>query len=292
MIIFQTFADSLANRFLDGVLVKHVTSPEWEALLKIQGYQELNHSRAYSHNIRECYEDTEAFFNEGLQDEYIVDRLKAEIKSYNHLADVKLIKTDEDKLILIETLYRQYALECVRFQVSFLISFLIDDLYEHALQGTTNNNKLILNDEFSHTVIFATLIKILKNNEDEGFSHLMHKVDVEEIFKEVIASEIDWFRYLTKDNSLQGATIEDVTTFLNNLGAKALNNINEDHGLVTVKPHGLTSYFNDTSSINNGKALAQETDILSYNVGMIKESNKTASDIKSELEQMLNEINL
>ena len=58
-LLFQTLADSLANRFLDNVLSEYITSPEWERVIKWQSLFELLHSEAYSENIRKVYSDAD-----------------------------------------------------------------------------------------------------------------------------------------------------------------------------------------------------------------------------------------
>ncbi|HHD80231.1 MAG TPA: hypothetical protein ENK99_01285, partial [Campylobacterales bacterium] len=110
-LLFQTMADSLANRFLDNVLSENVTSPDWEAVFKIQAFFELLHSEAYSYNIRQVYNDPEKLFNEGFKNPEIRKRLDLELESYSNLQKVlndKDASLEDKKKAMLEELLHQY----------------------------------------------------------------------------------------------------------------------------------------------------------------------------------------
>ncbi len=298
-LLFQTMADSLANRFLDNVLAEYITSPEWEAVIKWQAHFELVHSDAYSWNIREVFSDPEKFFNDGFKNENIRKRLDLEIKSFSGLSailssDARTL--DEKKMAIIEVLARQYALENIRFFVSFLYTFKINEMNGQVLQGSVNNIKLILNDEIIHTVIFRNIINILKSNKDEGFTHLFDGSDIlydtESLFKqcfyEVIESEMEWFRYLSGIQEIMGFTEDTVRGFLEYYTHAALKYIGMDDDRLDSSQNELVMFYESKKSLNNTKSLAQENNLLTYNIGVLEDGGFTDGDITVDPWEVLN----
>ncbi len=281
-LLFQTMADSLANRFLDNILSEEITSPEWEAVIKWQAHQELVHSEAYSWNIREVFSDPERFFNEGFNNTEIQKRLDIEIKAYDEL-EAKLQQEDDDtkKIAILEVLVRQYVLESIRFFVSFLYTFKINELNDQVLQGSENNIVLIANDEQIHVAIFKQLINSLRDNKDENFYHLFDgNFDsmVQGCFAEVIESELKWFDYLSSIQEIQGFTEDTIREFLEHYSTASMEGIKVSSPYTGV-PNELTNFFKTKTNIRGQKSLAQETDLLSYSIGVIKENRYMDADL-------------
>ena len=295
-LLFQTMADSLANRFLDNVLSEYITSPEWESVIKWQAHFELVHSEAYSWNIREVFSDPEKFFNEGFANENIRKRLDIEIKSYSALSDkMKHGTLKEKKLAIIEVIARQYALENIRFFVSFLYTFKINEMNEQVLQGSVNNIKLILNDEIIHTVIFKNLINILKDVEDEGFSDIFnddfYDIDgmIATCFTEVIESEMEWFTYLSGIQDIMGFTKNTVRGFLEHYTHVALKNTgNKNSDNFDSSQNELVLFYESKKSLNNTKSLAQENNLLTYNIGVLEDGGFVEGNLDINVEELLN----
>lgn len=286
-LLFQTIADSYANRFLDGILMEFITSPEWESVLKWQALFELIHSEAYSENIRKVFSDAEAFFNEGFKNPEIRNRLELEIGAIKRLIAVRdnPESTDQDlKEMLMEVVIRQYALENIRFMVSFLYTQHLNEINEQVLQGSVNNIALILNDETIHTTIFKHLINILKDNPSEGFTSLFVSNYVQdkaiEVFKEVIESELQWFKYLASIEEFEGFTEIQVRQFLNFYASKALDGIkvpNDD--FAGDNRNQLVEFFENKRNLNATKSLAQETEVLTYNIGALEDKAFHTADL-------------
>ena len=272
-LLFQTMADSLANRFLDNILSSHITSPEWEAVIKWQAHQELVHSEAYSWNIREVFSNPEQFFNEGFSNPNIQKRLDIEIVAYDVLTAILEGPKTQKKKAILEVIVRQYVLESIRFFVSFLYTFKINELNEQVLQGSENNIILIANDEQIHVAIFKQLLNSLRDNESEGFSTLFGE-DTDDMIKtcfaEVIESEMEWFRYLSSIQDIQGFTEETVREFLEHFASVSMSGIGVESGYLG-KDNELTNFFKTKTNIRGQKSLAQETDLLSYSIGVLED---------------------
>jgi len=290
-LLFQTLADSLANRFLDNVLTEYITSPEWERVIKIQSFFEGIHSEAYSENVRKVYSDAEKFFNDGFKNKEIQHRLDLEVNSYSGLKS-KMNKVDgtldNKKEAIVEVLLRQYALENIRFFISFLYTFQINEVNDQVLQGSVNNIALILNDEIIHTAIFKHLINILKTEESEEFIHLMSNSWFQdlsvEIFKEVINSEMKWFEYLSNIAEFPTFNERQIKEFLYFYSKKALDLISIKNPYESDR-NELINFFESKKNINGTKAMAQETNLLSYNIGVLEDKNFYKDDLTKELKK-------
>lgn len=282
-LLFQTIADSLANRFLDNCLSEYITSPEWERVIKWQSLFELIHSEAYSENIRKVYDDAEKFFNEGFKDKEIQQRLDLELRCYNSLEETMKsdLPLDDKKKAIIEVCIRQYALENLRFFISFLYTYQLNEVNDQVLQGSVNNITLILTDEVIHTAIFKQLLNCMFDNADEGFSHLKEYRNniAREVFSEVVSSENEWFKYLSSIEEFDGFTEVQIREFLNYYASRALELIGVSNEGFEGKRNDLVEFFESKKNINATKALAQETEILTYNIGVLEDNNYDSCDL-------------
>jgi ribonucleoside-diphosphate reductase beta chain len=113
---------------------------------------------------------------------------------------------DKAKKIVLEALIRINALEGLKFYVSFLVTYKINDEFGNKIPGATKIIKLINYDEDLHTVVFSFLINTLRTQKREGFMYLFEKGEngepsffekkAYEIYKEVYSEEIEWAKYL------------------------------------------------------------------------------------------------
>ena len=299
---FQTVADSLANRFLDGVLSKLVTSPEWENVLKWQANFELLHSESYSHTIREVYGDSEKFFNEVLAKPEVQKRLELENDIFSELADImedESISLDDRMMALIKALFAQYILENVRFIVSFLYTFKINDITENGIQGTANSIALILNDETIHTIIFKHIINILQKEESEGFKKLFKERRDEinsmvyELFDTVLQSEMEWFIHLSKYEEIPGLDETSVYNFLLYYINYALKQVKIDSPYEDVEKNELVIFFEKKRRLENKKILAQENDASSYTISGLEDLDEDGKwNYNEKLEEVMKRIGL
>jgi ribonucleotide reductase beta subunit family protein with ferritin-like domain len=182
---------------------------------------------------------------------------------------------DEKKKLILEVLFRQNVLENIRFFVSFLYTFKINELNDQIMQGSVNNIKLILNDEIIHTTIFRHIINILRKNEDEGFSHLFTdemKEFAVQCFEEVIENEIEWHQYLSSIQPIPGLSDSEIEGFLRYYSTYALAYTGMVSKSSIPDMNDTVKYFESKKDLNNSKALAQETNLLTYNIGVLEDN--------------------
>ena len=73
---------------------------------------------------------------------------------------------------LLKVLIGVNCLEGIKFPFSFLVTFMINDRYNNAIPGFTKTLQLIAHDELNmHVPTFHHIIKILKEDEDQGFTN-------------------------------------------------------------------------------------------------------------------------
>ena len=274
-LLFQTVMDSTQSRGLDSVLCNLTTSPEWEAVFRTQGYFEQIHSLSYSHIVREMYPDATTVFN--LISEYteIQNRENKEVEAYDEMLSSIYSASDDDKKRekILELCVRIFALEGIKFYVSFLVTYIINDSYSSKLQGFTRIIKLINFDEDMHVSVFGGLLKILKREEQEGFVDLMnsgnyYKDMVNDIFSEVRQGEIDWGKYLMSFGNIPSLTPKVLENFVTCYTNERLSKLK----LGTAKPiFGDTeNWFETYKNIDLDNVAGQEAEGLAYNVGILQ----------------------
>jgi len=127
---------------------------------------------------------------------------------FSKFSDVfnKKKKNQEDKKTILEALIRINALEGLKFYVSFLMTYKINDEFGNKIPGATKIIKLINFDEDLHVVVFQLIINTLKKEEKEGFieffkedekGNSFFKTLSYQIYKETYEDEMKWADYLS-----------------------------------------------------------------------------------------------
>lgn len=127
---------------------------------------------------------------------------------------------EKDKKTILEALIRINALEGLKFYVSFLMTYKINDEYGRKIPGATKIIKLINFDEDLHVLAFQFLINTLRKEVREGFTHLFKKGEngepswfeemVNKIYLEVYNGEKDWAIYLSNFVTITKEDEEDL----------------------------------------------------------------------------------
>ncbi len=172
----QTALDSIQGRAPAQIFSPVISVPELEALVSNWSFFETNiHSQSYSHIIRNIYGVPKIEFNKIHDTKEIVDMASSVGRYYEHLhelncrkeiadslshkpgipADVVVTEREHIKAIWL-ALHASYALEALRFMVSFATSLA---MVENKIYiGNGNIIGLILQDELLHKEWTAYLI--------------------------------------------------------------------------------------------------------------------------------------
>jgi len=289
--LFQTLMDSAQNSGLEDVLAGLFTNPEFEAMAKTWGYFELIHSLSYSHILRGIFSDASEIFDR--IDDYpeIKNRVNKEIDLYSRVKNINNLETLEDKKkLLLELLVSIFALEGVKFYVSFLITYIINNSYSSSIQGATRIIKLINHDEDLHNAMSSGTINILKKEKDEGFSELIKSKWFYEmskrVFQEVYDDEIEFGKYLMSFGNIPGITEPILEQFLKYYVDLRLKAIGQPE-IFGQKKTDIVSWFETYKDLNLDNAALQESDLAVYSIGIMRND---LEDTPQDMNKILNRI--
>jgi ribonucleoside-diphosphate reductase beta chain len=274
----QTALDSIQGRAPSQVFGPVCSIPELEALTLTWGFFETSiHSKSYSHIIRNVYGVPKDEFNK-IHDTTEIAGMAANVGRYYealHLLNCRKelgeeIPVMDHKRAIWMALHASYALEALRFMVSFATSLA---MVENKIYiGNGNIISLILQDEILHGEWTAWLINtVIKDDPDFVEIAEETKDEVYALYMEVIREEKDWAEYLFKKGVVIGLNAQilkdfvDYTAFtkLKEIGIKYL----EEHPKTTPIP-----WFNKHVNINKKQTALQENESTNYVIGVMSDS--------------------
>jgi ribonucleoside-diphosphate reductase beta chain len=276
ILLFQTLMDSGNNRGIDNVLSTIVSSPEFEALYKTHAYFELIHSLSYSHILREVFPDATSVFNSLKNRKAIQKRIDKEVNAFEAVASLDMSNpSDENKKIIIELLIRIYVLESIKFYISFLVTYVINNAYHNRIQGIARIIKLINFDEDIHVAVMAGTLNILKKEPSEGFKHLMdsewYTDKVTEIFTEVVNDELEWGAHLLTFGNIPTLTMPVMDNFIKYYAHERAKKIANVSLYPTAVKSDVESWFESYKDINKDNTAQQEAEATNYNIGILQD---------------------
>ena len=275
-LLFQTFMDSVQNRGLDSVMSELVTSSEWESVFKSQAYFELIHSLSYSHIIREMFSSNATEIFDRIYDiPMIKNRTDKEIEAYSvikkYINKEITFSDDEIRKKILTLLIHIFFLEGLKFYISFMVTYMINNAYQDAIPGVTKIIKLINFDEDMHVAVVGGLINILRRDESEGFTHLFKSTWFQEecykIVEEIVKDEVKWGDYLLSFGPIPSLTREVFEVFMKHYANDRLERIGLEHLYKNVERIDIIDWFNTYKDINKDNTAQQEATALNYNIG-------------------------
>lgn len=269
-LLYQTTMDSVQTRGLQAALLKVVSMPELESCINTQAYFEQIHSLSYSHIVRSLFPNGTEVFDKIDEIPAIKNRMNTEVYNYNFIASNEFddFSIDMKRKYVFEMLIHIYAMESVKFYLSFLITYMLNDITNNSLQRTSRIIKMIQFDENLHVTLFRTLFNILKKNKKEGFIELFNYNKFISIFTKVKKDEIEWGKYLLSVYNIPGLTEKSIENFVNYHVDRSLYTL----GMTRKKPvkDDLINWFNMISNIDSENVAQQEAESVAYQVGILK----------------------
>lgn len=274
----QTALDSDQGRGPTQVFSPVASLPELEALFSAWGFFETNiHSRSYSHIIRAIYSTSTEVFNQIHHVPEIV-KMSANIGRYYdalHVLNCKKvlgIEVDimEHKKAIWLALHASYALEAIRFMVSFATSL---GMMENKLfVGIGNIITLILQDEMLHAEWTAYLIRqVVKDDPD--FAKIREETleEVYGIYELSIQEEKEFSKLLMSKGVVIGLNVPILHSFIDWTANERLKEIDIVYRCETVPRSHPLPWFKRHSEIDSKQAAAQETEATNYVIGAISD---------------------
>lgn len=261
---YQILLDSVQSRGIPYVL-ENCSNPEIEAFAKSWEFFETIHSYSYTYVIKNVYSNPEEIFDEILNDPEVIKRTTSVTKYYDDLINSLGDSEYEKKKKLYLTIMSINILEGIRFYVSFACSYAFAE--GKRMEGNAKVISMINRDENLHLGFTQTLLRILRDNKEEGFQDIVKECEpiVIQMFKDAAQEEMDWAAYLFKDGAILGLNEEILKKYMmwltnHRMRAIGLNPIFEK----TKNPISWIDHWVNSKSVQNAP---QQTQIESYIVG-------------------------
>jgi ribonucleoside-diphosphate reductase beta chain len=272
--LFQTLMDSGQNKGLEEILSSLCTNPEFEAMFKTWGYFELIHSISYSHLLRGIFSDASVIFDKIKDYPEIQRRIDKEIDLYSRVKNIDDLPTlEEKKKLVLELLVNVFALEGVKFYISFLVTYIINNAYGNKIQGASRMIKLINFDEDVHTTMGAGTLNILRKEPTEGFADLMksqwYTDMVNEVFLDLYKDEMEWADYLMSIGDIPTLTKPVVEQFLKYYIDLRSTQIGQP-AIYNQEKTDVVQWFDSYKDINLDNVAMQESDMAAYSLNIMK----------------------
>lgn len=271
----QTALDSIQGRAPSQVFGPVCSIPELEALTLTWGFFETSiHSKSYSHIIRNVYGVPKEEFNK-IHDTAEIVGMAANIgRYYEDLHQLNCRKElGQEVPVMVHkraiwmALHASYALEALRFMVSFATSLAMVE--NRIYIGNGNIISLILQDEILHADWTAWIINnVVKDDPDFVTIAEETKDEVYAMYMEVIAEEKAWADYLFKKGVVIGLNAQILKDFVDYTAFTKLKEI----GIKYLEEHPKNSpipWFNKHTNISKKQTALQENESTNYVIGVM-----------------------
>ena len=274
----QTALDSLQGRCPTQIFLPVVSIPELESLCLLWGFFETNlHSKSYSHIIRNIYNVPKDEFNKIHEIQQIIDMASTIGKYYDALyimnckkeLGLKLEERAHIKAIWL-ALHASYALEALRFMVSFATSLAMVE--NRIFIGNGNIISLILQDEILHRDWTAYIINQV-TKDDSRFAEIKAECadEVYAMYMDVIREEKDWAEFLFNRGPVIGLNINILRDFMDYTASNALKEIGIKYNSPAPKSTPIP-WFNKHTDTSKKQSALQETESTNYVIGVMSET--------------------
>lgn len=275
----QTALDSIQGRAPVQVFSPVISIPELEALVSNWSFFETAiHSKSYSHIIRNIYGVPKEEFNRIHDTKEIADMASSVGNYYDYLHKLNCQKEVGEMLISEKehikaiwlALHASYALEALRFMVSFATSLAMVE--NKIFIGNGNIISLILQDELLHTEWTAWIInQVIKEDPRFVVAEQECEQEVYKLYEEVIAEEKAWADYLFKKGPVIGLNAEILKDFVDWTAHNRLKDIGIKYQGQYPKSTPIP-WFNKHLNIHKKQSALQETESTNYVIGIMSDT--------------------
>ncbi|MBF0512171.1 MAG: ribonucleotide-diphosphate reductase subunit beta [Candidatus Omnitrophica bacterium] len=207
IISFLTFLDSLQTVNLPH-FSDYITSSEVNLLLSIQSFQEAIHSQSYTTILETVVEPQErdAIYYFWRDDKVLLKRNEYIGQIYQDFHN------DPNDKNFFKALIGNYLLESLYFYNGF--AFFDNLVYASKMTATGRMISYIRRDELTHVVLFANILREIKNE----FPQMYDEKLIIEMFGEAVTQEITWTNHIIGNNvpGITEKTTENYTQWLAN----------------------------------------------------------------------------
>jgi ribonucleoside-diphosphate reductase beta chain len=259
---WQTATDSMLSRSLN-TLGQYVSNPELEACIQVWSFFESNiHSRSYSHILKNVYPNESVFWDSILSDSEVTRRANETKNEYDKFFNLE----GDVKQKIFDALLATQITEGLSFYTSFVCSFFF--AARGKMEGNGKIIKLIARDENLHVAVSKNVLDYLRDNEDEGFQHIV-KASEEKVYSAyemAVKFEKEWADYLFSKGSLLGLNADILKGYVEWLANNRLASLGYKK-IFEIKKNPLGTWYDQFMNSDKVQVAPQETEISSYKIG-------------------------
>lgn len=298
---YQILLDSVQGRSPNIALLPVISIPELETWVETWAFFETIHSRSYTHIIRNIVVDPSQVFDTILDNHEIIQRAKSVTKYYDEFIEMQnyynlfgegtftirgsngversvTISMSGLKRSLYLTLVAVFALEAIRFYVSFACSFSFAE--RKLMEGNAKIIRQIARDEALHANSTQQMINLIhKGLEGAEFKEIAESCrdEVIDIFAEVAQQEKAWAKYLFSQGSVIGLNEDILGKYVEYITDIRLKSIGFDSMFNTNMDYNPIPWIDSWLSSEALQVAPQETEIVAYLAGQV-DSNIDSSE--------------
>lgn len=285
---YQSLLDSAQSRAPIYGFLPWVSLPELEACIKVWAFFEEIHNKSYEYIVKNLYSDPTPFIDSILNNTNIMVRADAICRYYDEFIQygdrVRVFGYDaahgtnryEHKRLMYRAMFSVYALEALRFYVSFAYTFAIGQ--QDQMLGNAKEIKLIARDEALHVAISFNVLKLWPKDDPE-FAAIAEseRQDMLELMDEVVDQERAWSAYQFSQGDMLGL---NETLMNQSLEARANNRLKALYGVADRYPSKtdpLERWMRNWMGTAHEQNANQEADNDAYKISAVNRSIDEAS---------------
>ncbi len=250
------FMDSLqTNNLMDNVN-PYVTSPEINLILVRQSFEEALHSQSYAVMVDSISANSKEIYDLWRRDMMLKGKNDAIARVYEELSK------NPTEHNFVKACFANQILEGIYFYSGFAYIYTL--ARSGKMLGSAQMIRFIQRDEVTHLVLFQNLINSLRKERPDLFTEQL-KGEVIEMFKEAVALEVAWGRYIT-DGQILGLTDAIIEQYIQYLADDRLTSVG------FAKLYNVTNpikWVDDFSKFNDQKTNFFEGTVANYSKGSL-----------------------
>ncbi|MFA5460781.1 MAG: ribonucleotide-diphosphate reductase subunit beta [Sulfurimonas sp.] len=250
------FMDSLqTNNIMDNIN-PYVTSPEINLILVRQAFEEALHSQSYAVMVDTISPNSKEIYELWRRDMMLKGKNDAIARVYEELSK------NPTETNFVKACFANQILEGIYFYSGFAYIYTL--ARSGKMLGSAQMIRFIQRDEVTHLVLFQNLINSLRKERADLFTEKL-KAEVVEMFKEAVALEVAWGKYITGGQIL-GLTDGIIEQYIQYLADDRLASVGFAKLYNVSNP---IKWVDDFSKFNDQKTNFFEGTVANYSKGSI-----------------------
>ncbi|MDD3476354.1 MAG: ribonucleotide-diphosphate reductase subunit beta [Sulfurimonas sp.] len=250
------FMDSLqTNNIMDNIN-PYVTSPEINLILVRQAFEEALHSQSYAVMVDTISPNSKEIYELWRRDMMLKGKNDAIARVYEELSK------NPTETNFVKACFANQILEGIYFYSGFAYIYTL--ARSGKMLGSAQMIRFIQRDEVTHLVLFQNLINSLRKERADLFTEKL-KAEVVEMFKEAVALEVAWGKYITGGQIL-GLTDGIIEQYIQYLADDRLASVGFAKLYNVRNP---IKWVDDFSKFNDQKTNFFEGTVANYSKGSI-----------------------